>query len=257
MKRMSRISFLLALIALLLITASCKGRVERVTPGSESPGGPLRPTQAPQGNTTPEPTLPEKRLVVLEWPQTIREQDSDLIVLTIEMDEGGRLTPTVQGTPGTPVDIPNLYETHNIFALARLDLAGMESFTGEMREPLRPGKPVAFRWSVHAEEAGLYRGVVWLHIEMVPKGGGQAEQQLILARPIEIQAVTVLGLPPVLARWLGGIGLVMSTALGYPFIQRWLEPLLQRRKRAVTRQKSEPGDQSSTKEVEPGRSARN
>lgn len=243
-----RFLFLPALITLVVLLVGCKGQVVRIPVGAATS---IPSNIGSQVGKTPEPALPEKRLVVLEWPQQMREQDSDIILLSIEIDDAGQLTPTVQGKPGTPIEIPNLYETHNIFALARLDLAGMNALSGDIREPLRPGKPVAFRWSIRAEEPGMYRGVVWLHIEMIPKAGGQAEQQLILARPIEIQAVTVFGLPPILARWMGSLGLVASTALGYPFIQRWLEPLFKRRTRAISWRKTAPapGEPSLREEV--------
>lgn len=182
------------------------------------------PTPAP--NPTPQPALLERRKLILEWPAAIREKDSQLIVLTIAMDENGTITPTVRlpgaGDGGTPVEIPNIYDTHTLLAVARLDLAGMEAYRENIREPLLPGKPVTFRWSVRANEPGVYRGVVWLHLEMVPKTGGTVEDMLLLASPIEIQVVTVLGLPGNVARIFGGIGLVASTLLGYPFIQRWI-----------------------------------
>lgn len=211
----------------LLLAAGCQSAVERLpTPTGvfPAPGAVL----TPQPNATPQPALLERRLLILEWPKTIREQDSELIVLTIAVDEQGQVTATVQ-SPGQPdgeptsVDIPNLYDTHTILAVARLDLAGMEAYRENLREPLLPGNPVTFRWSIRANEPGIYRGVVWLRLELVPKAGGAVSEQLLLSRPIEIQAVTILGLSGSMARFLGGIGLIASTFLGYPFIQRWIE----------------------------------
>lgn len=180
--------------------------------------------QTPQFNETPQPALLEKRLLVLEWPQTIREKDSELIVLTIAMDESGQMTAAAQALGGEPepIEIPNIYDTHVVLAVARLDLAGMEAYRENIREPLLPGKPVVFRWSIRANEAGVYRGIVWLHLELVPRAGGPVSEQLLLSRPIEIRAVTVLGLPGNTARLIGGIGLVVSTVLGFPFIQGWV-----------------------------------
>jgi hypothetical protein len=164
----------------------------------------------------------------------MREKDSDLIMLSIRMDEDGRVVPTLATAEttddGTPVDIPDLYETHNMVAVARLEMAGMEADRGEMRQPMRPGRDVTFHWSVRAAEAARYRGVVWLHIELVPKSGGEVEEILLLARPIEINVVTVLGMPADLARILGILGVFISTVIGYPFIQKWIENWRDRKK---------------------------
>jgi hypothetical protein len=82
--------------------------------------------------------------------------------------------------------------------------------------------------------------VVWLRLELVPKNGGQIEEMLLLARTIEIQAVTVLGLSGSLARILGGVGLILSTVLGYPFIQNWVTGWLKRRRGKGQPPKSRP-----------------
>lgn len=230
----SRDNVLFALVMLTWMLAGCIAPIERMpTPTGLFHGSGL-PTAAPQ--STPQPALLERRYLILEWPLTLREKDSDLIVLTIALDENGTLTPTVemqgQSSDGTPIDIPNIYDTHTLLAVARLDLAGMEAYRENIREPLLPGKPAVFRWSIRANEAGTYRGVVWLHLEMAPKAGGAVNEMLLMASPIEIQTITLLGLPGNLARILAGVGLVASTLLGYPFIQRWFERWTEKKKRA-------------------------
>ncbi len=230
--RANRLLWFVIIVLLFAAAAGCSPRIERVPPSGQS----INPLPTLTPNATPQPQLLERRLLVLEWPQTMREKDSDLIVLSITMDESGRVTPTVAipepNDEDLPVEIPDLYETHNIVAIARLDMAGLDADRSEMREPLRPGRTVTFRWSVRAAEAGRYRGVVWLHIEMVPKAGGEVEEILLLARPIEINAVTVLGMPGDLARILGMLGVFISTVIGYPFIQKWIENWQKRRQNA-------------------------
>lgn len=166
------------------------------TPGALGQGSP------------PQPMLLEQRHLLLEWPKTIRVKDNDGIVLSILMDPMGNL----------PTASPDLFATHNIMAVARLEMIGVDAYGEEIREPMTPGRPVNFRWSIQANKAGLYRGVVWLRLELVPKNGGPIDEQLLLARPIEVQAVTVLGLPGDLARILGGLGILLSAGLSYPFI---------------------------------------
>ncbi len=205
------------------------------------------PTPAAGATATPQPALFEQRELVLEWPETMREQDSDLINLTIAVEQRGQITATAQMSQpsgGTPIDIPNLYTTHNLFAIARLDLAGVEAYREEIREQMHPGMPVAFSWSIHANEPGTFQGVVWLRLEVVPKNGGQMEDYLLLARQIEVKVVTVLGLSGSLARILSGAGLLLSTILGYPFIQSRIAEWLKRRKT----KKQPPGGQSSPPE---------
>ena len=92
----------------------------------------------------PPPAIPESRRVTLEYPPKIRTGDLDVIRLTLEVDTLGNLTPTaeVQGNliTGQIVQIPNLYDTHNVIAEARLDLAGPEVRPSEaISEPLLPG----------------------------------------------------------------------------------------------------------------------
>lgn len=227
----ARLANLFVGLALAFFFSGCGPRVERLpTPtGLFSPP----PMQAPAPGSTPQPALLERRFLLLDWPKTIREKDSELIILTIAMEDEGQATPTVIVTGGakggTPIDIPDIYETHTILAVARLDMAGVEAYRENIREPLFPGEPAVFRWSIRPGEAGVYRGVVWLHLELVPKAGGAIDEIVLLAKPIEIQAVTVLGLPGNLARIFGGIGLIVSTLLGFPFLQRWIEQRLKQR----------------------------
>src|SRR5512140_677863 len=129
----TRAKYLFLLAPLVFVFSGCTSPVYHLA----TPTGVIQraeiPTRVP--NATPQPALLEKRLLVLEWPATIRESDSDLIVLTISMDEQGQLTPAAQkpGIPGgIPVEIPNIYDTHNIVAAARLDLAGMEAYREEI-----------------------------------------------------------------------------------------------------------------------------
>lgn len=191
------------------------------------------PVEVTPAATLPSPGLVEARQIVLEWPRKIREKDSDIVVLSLIADPEGKLTITPE-TPGstvegTPVEIPNVYDTHNVVAVARLDIAGLDSWRDEIREPLRPGQPVTFRWSVRAEESGMFRGVVWLHLEFVPKEGGEVEKVTLLARPIDIEAVTVMGMSGSTARLLAGLGLVASTLLGLPFLQQFAAYVWKRR----------------------------
>jgi hypothetical protein len=184
------------------------------------------PTGFTQGGTL-QPAVLENRQIVLEWPLKVREKDGAIIELEIAMDEQGRLTATA-GVPGqpsvkVPINAPDLYSTYNLVAVGRLDMAGVEAFREERREPLQPGREVVFHWIIRADAARVYRGVVWLHLDLVPKSGAAVERVLLLARTVEVEAVTVFGLSGSAARCLGILGMAASVWLGYPFILDWVK----------------------------------
>src|SRR5512140_2889765 len=86
-------------------------------PVTVQPADGNQPTQEP-ALPAPPPAIPETRRVTLEYPPHIRQGDSDTVRLTLEVDNLGNVTPTaeIQGNTvkGQTVQIPNLYETHNV-----------------------------------------------------------------------------------------------------------------------------------------------
>lgn len=172
--------------------------------------------------------LKEMRKISFEWPEKIRLGDSDIFRLTLEMDETGSVTPTLvvegQQATGTPVEIPDLYDTHNLVAEARLDLAGADVMPqGSVQEPLRRGQTLNFYWSVHPQQVGRTRGTLWLFLNIVPRKGGESERKALLSKQMELETVSVLGMPANLARWFGAIGAVVSVVLGFPFTESVLK----------------------------------
>lgn len=203
----------------------------------EAPTAILEPTQ---GNIIPSATFTavkptpaelvhhENRLIEIEWPAQMRVGDSDVIRLSLVMDELGMITPTaiIEGheVMGEPVKIPNLYETHNLVAEARLDLLGIESLPkGTISEPLSPGKTVNFYWNIQSHAAGVFRGTLWLHVNIVPRNEGQIERVALLAKPIEIESTTILGMSSQIARIFSLSGSLLSTIIGFPFLESILQ----------------------------------
>jgi hypothetical protein len=214
----------LRIFTLLLISAgfliSCSG-LPSTTEGSAQ-NTPLA-TSLPAVATpaaTHMPAIQEPRLLTLEWPARLRVGDSDTIRLTLELDESGSITPTalIEGheTRGERVNIPNLFDTHNVMVEARLDIAGLVyTPTSEVIEPLLPGQSVVFFWSVQPQQVGKYRGTIWLHLHYLPKQPGGQESRLALSTQlVEIEAVNFLGLGGSAARvtgWIGaGLGSILS-----------------------------------------------
>lgn len=221
-------------LLVMILLAGCAPRIIQLPAPSETPLDQALAVAVTDGAAA-QPMLAEDRKLIIEWPEHLRAGDSDLILLSVAVDENGQFTTSTQSSDiaevGIPVDIPNLYETHNVMAAARLEMAGLEVEQEEIREPLRPGKPVTFRWNIRAGEAGTYRGVLWLHLEFVPKNGGDIERMTLLARPVEIETVGLLGLSVQMARGLAGVGLLVGAGLGFPFVQqrfRWVNQNRQR-----------------------------
>jgi len=199
---------------------------------SESTESPSLTALPPRG--TAQPAIPERRRLTLEFPPQIRAGDSDLVRLTLEVDDLGNLTPTAQiggnVIAGEVVEIPNLYESHHVIAEARFDLAGMEVRPAELvSEPLAPGNSVTFRWSIRPPDVGVYRGTIWLYLRFVDKQTGEESQKTVSAQLVEIEAVNFLGLSGEFARTTGVIGSVVGTIIGFPFFEDILRFLFKRR----------------------------
>jgi len=179
------------------------------------------------------PAIPEMRLLTLEYPPAIRAGDSDVVRLTLEINNLGNLTPTVSVagnlTQGQVLSIPNVYETHHVLAEARLDLAGVEVRPSEtISETLLPGQKVTFYWSLKPEEPGHFKGTVWFYLRFVPKAGGVESRQALSAQSIEINATALFGLKAGVTRWLGLAGTLLGSILSFPFLEQVLKWAWQR-----------------------------
>ena len=177
------------------------------------------------------PAILESRRLTLEFPPIMRTGDSARIRLQLEVDDRGGIVPTavIEGNvvTGEVVEIPNLYESHNVIAEARLDMAGMQIQPGgTISESLLAGQSVTFYWSVRPEESGKFQGTVWLHLRFVPKDGSEESRMPVSVQFIEIEANSFLGfLSGRTARIFGALGSVVGGVLGFPFaddFMKWL-----------------------------------
>ncbi|MBL8055487.1 MAG: hypothetical protein JNK29_02250 [Anaerolineales bacterium] len=223
---MSRLAAVLALVGLL---AAC---APGATPPSESEGRPPSLTAQPPAITATDappaaPAITEARAVEVEWPVSVRVGNSDLIRLALVTRPDGYLTPTAEvpgsQTSGTVVEIPNLYDTHTVTAVARLDAAGFEiDRPGEWPQELQPGEPLRWQWTIRAKEAGRQVVVITLRLRFEPKAGGAAREREVFNRALTVKADTVLGLSGQAAQILGGFGSLVGTVLGFPFLDKIL-----------------------------------
>jgi hypothetical protein len=208
-----------------------------IEPGDTEPTAPVQSTGFPVPATsivTAQPALPERRRLTLEFPHQIRAGDSDLVRLTLEVDDLGNLTPTAQFggnvVSGGVVEIPNLYESHQVIAEARFDLAGAEIRPADLvSEALSPGNSVTFQWSIRPPDVGFYRGTIWLYLRFVDKENGEESRKTVSAQIVEFEAVNFLGLSGEFARTAGVIGSVVGTILGFPFFEEIIKFFLKRR----------------------------
>jgi hypothetical protein len=226
-------------MALSLAVIACNGAGspnDQQSPAT-SPTQPILAT--PSANESPStavPAIPERRRLTLEFPSQIRTGDSDVIRLTLEVDDLGNITPTAQiggnVVTGDVVEIPNLYETHNVIAEAKFDVAGMQVSPPELvSQPLSKGQSVNFYWSVRPSDVGVYRGTVWFYLRFVDKVSGEESRKTVSAQLVEIEAVNFLGLPAKVVRTFGGVGSVIGAVIGFPFFEDIVKFIFGRRKR--------------------------
>jgi hypothetical protein len=200
----------------------------------------IAPTfQATQIALSAAPAIPETRRLTLEFPSKMRAGvEGDVVRLTLEVDNLGNITPTAEiagnKVVGKTIEIPDLYETHNVTAEAQLDLAGMLVQPAEATfEPLKRGQSATFYWSIRPQEAGSYRGTVWLHLNFADKSTGEKSRIAVSAQIIEIEAVDFFGLSVNVARTSGVIGSIVGGVVGFPFLEdivKFLVGLFRRKK---------------------------
>jgi hypothetical protein len=215
----------IASIPLVLSILACAGSSSAPPPDSApQPTAPLPSINPTAIAVTAQPAMPEKRYLKLEFPPRIRVGDSDIIRLTLEVDDKGNIVPTaeVEGNTvtGGVIEIPNLYETHHVIAEARFDVAGLEIRPTELISmPISQGQTAVFYWSIRAVEVGTYRGTIWLYLRFVDKASGEETTKTVSAQIVEVNAVNFLGLPVNLARSTGVVGSIIGTIIGFPFFE--------------------------------------
>ena len=227
-------------VVLMSLLSSCGGAGAAPPPASVEtqpvPAATVITTSQPSILPTAQPAIPERRYLTLEFPPRIRAGDSDIVRLTLEVDDLGNLTPTavVGGNvvTGDVIEIPNLYETHHVVAEARLDMAGMQISPPDLSsQTLLPGQSIMFFWSIRPDAVGVYRGTVWLHLRFVDKVNGEESRRAVSAQIVEIEAVNLFGLSGNFARSVGMIGSVVGAVIGFPFFEDIVKYLFKKRSR--------------------------
>lgn len=236
---MNKLFAFAAALTLILASIACAGSVESAAPAPQSTAEVVSAaTKVPAP-----PAIPEARRLTLEFPPKMRAGvEGDIVRLTLEVDDLGNITPTAQiegnVVVGETIEIPDLYETHNVIAEARLNMAGMEVQPPEaILEPLERGRSATFYWSVRPQEPGAYRGTVWLHLNFENKSTGEHPQGVtrsriaVSAQIVEIEAVDFFGLSVNVARTSGMVGSIVGGVIGFPFIEDILKLIFKKRRK--------------------------
>jgi hypothetical protein len=192
------------------------------------------PTKEPQGGGGVTVRPPESRVVELQYPSRIYLGDTPSIVLTLVVSpDGTYLTPTAKASGGQvvsdPIRIENLYETHNLIAIATLESAGFKiDHAGAWEQPMTQGQDVKWIWTVNPESEGVKTFKILLHLRYVPKQSGETINKPLWVRDFDLEVSKYLFLPLAIARGFGLIGFVgggIGTVLGFPFAKEaatWL-----------------------------------
>lgn len=207
-------------------------------PSAAPTSTPALPTPPPHGaGGEPQPAIPETRRLTLEFPPKMKaDAESDIVRLTLEVDEFGGVTPTAQFeghvVRGETVEVPDLYETHFVTAEARFDMAGMEVLPpGPTYEPMKRGQSVTFTWSIRPPQTGVYRGTVWLHLNFVERISGEQSRMAVSAQIVEIEAVDFFGFSVDFVRTSGVVGSILGVIAGFPFLDDIVKFLLSGKKK--------------------------
>ena len=225
--------FIVIIFAVLVIRGPIIGNVfSTINSSLGSPDHPPAVTEFPWSEATPaatedashdQPVISETRRLTLEYPPRLKAgAESDVMILTLEVDSLGNITPTAQFegnvTEGEVIEIPNLYETHNVTAEAQFDIAGLEVKPGGSTfQPLKQGESVVFYWSIRAQDVGNFRGTVWLHLNFENRSTGEKSRMPVSAQIVEIEAVDFFGFSTNIVRTSGLVGSVLGIIVGFPF----------------------------------------
>jgi len=189
------------------------------------------------------PALPEFRRLTLEYPPVMKVgSGSDVIILTLEVDEQGNITPTAQidgnVTQGEVVEIPNLYATHNVTAEAYYEVSGLTvTPKGSTFQPLKQGERIRFTWSVQPQEVGTYGGTIFLFLNFENRETGEKDRKEISIQIFDIKVVDFFGFSTNFVKTSGVVGSVLGVIVGFPFFDDIVKYLLGR----LTSEKGKPG----------------
>jgi len=163
-----------------------------------------------------QPSLAGKRQVRLEWPSSMRIGDEGKILLDFEYLEEGSSTSVLEA------GFYDMYDSYNIMAESKLEAAGIKiEPANPTRVSILPGQSVHLEWLINSEQAGTYRGKVWLSLRFLPLDGKTPVQVPVYINEVELKVTSLMGLSVSMARFVGGVGVLLSLVLVFNDMIQW------------------------------------
>lgn len=169
----------------------------------------------------PDSPILEPRVLSLKWPKKIREGEMQSIELAFTPEdvilEGQSMDTNLAQASNT---LPEIADAYSVLVEGRLELTGVNfSPEGQVSQLLQYGEPLNYLWHVQVQQAGVYKGTVWIYLKVISKQTGQENRQVLSAQRIEFTAVNFFGLNDVSTWLLGSLGLAIGIVLTF---DRWV-----------------------------------
>jgi hypothetical protein len=172
----------------------------------------------------------EERSVELEWPDSMRVGDGEVIRISLVPSSGGAaiVTPEINGhqVESTTLPMPVQRPGYEGYVRAHLAAAGLEvAAAGPAEQPLWPGGVNTWYWTISAVRPGTYRPVVNLTTRWESVSGAEAAEPLeetVWSRVLTVEARALLGLSGPQVDVLGLGGSILGTVAGLPFLEKAL-----------------------------------
>ncbi len=140
----------------------------------------------------------------LKLPQRIWKTEEANLILTLRAPESTTpLTAEEQGACGLALET-NLMVGH-LFAKPGNIL--IEPFVGQETQ--------SFLYAVSLQDEETARGEVWIYANVKPTGAQSTQRLPLFSIPLEISAVSILGLPPALVRYMSLLAMLIMLAFSF------------------------------------------
>jgi hypothetical protein len=98
----------------------------------------------------------------------------------------------------------------NIEAETTMDLTGAEVSPGDVvSAALLVGRSDRFEWQIVPRVEGALEGRAWVYFRFVPTDGSADQRKPVSAQPVTIRVISLLGMGEGMARWVGGVAIVL------------------------------------------------
>lgn len=103
----------------------------------------------------------------------------------------------------------------------RLDMPNVKMEpAGTLSSALVEQSQLKFSWQLKPFEKGNYSGTVWIYLIEISRDNEPSHKQLLLTKPIQIDVISILGLPLYMIKIFGFLMLGLTLIAGYPFIKK-------------------------------------